>query len=301
MKYLFFAALMLAGSYVSAQVGSRSYIVMNGHFNPEHLTHFSSGSMLLDYDKKTLSLEITGYRCPEGRECGEDLSKLSVSLPIVSIKTDDCGIRHIQALRDARPADGDLQILNVEDASQMTCPTFVRYIEQASYRTNYFDRLEGKEVNAESTMNVELRENTPATYQFSEGRFIEGFPGLEIPVGGKLEISESMIQMMINKGLNCREGSPCPAYMPMPMVVHLPVLEILENSCGRHLVAKKETYSQVGDHTTEELVIADYTNSVCKIVRDHLIESSYSEIFINNKGLRHEKKAQFSFDLPRAR
>jgi hypothetical protein len=146
---------------------------------------------------------------------------------------------------------------------------------------------------------VDANKSSTAVYQFSEGRFVEGFPGLEIPVGGKLEISESMIEMLINKGLNCREDSACPAYMPMPLIVNLPVMEIRENSCGRHLIGKREVFNQVGDHTIEEVVVADYTNSVCKIVREHMVETSYTEVFINNKGVRHEKKAQFSFDLPR--
>ncbi len=306
MKSLLIATILMIGSLAAAESGVRAYSITGANFNPQHVKTFVSGTMLLNYDEGTLSLKVVddNNRCTPGTYCVLDAQNLvflpakilEVSLPITSIKIDSCGVRHVKAVRDSRPADGDLQVLYIEDASHMTCQTFVKYAEQASYVTKFFDRLSNKEVNARSTMNVDGVDQNVAYYNFADGEFTEGFPGVEVPTGGSLKFNNFKAEMIIQVGLACPANESCATYLPNPLQVNLPVVEIEQLSCSRKLTARQVINHDFGDVETIELVIEDFSQSTCDGTSLHLATAQYQDTYVNNKGIRYVKAGHFSFD-----
>lgn len=126
---------------VKAQ-GVLEYKVAQANYSTEHVRNATQASLVLNYDKGEVALNVqVAFYCPEDRVCAQVTPRpLSVVLPIVSVKTDICGIRTVTAQIDRRPADGELQQIRVSDPSHMTCKTFVAVIPEAIYTTSYSDR-----------------------------------------------------------------------------------------------------------------------------------------------------------------
>jgi hypothetical protein len=154
MKTFLATAVLLVGSLSFANQGVRTYSITNPQFAMEHLSgQVIVGKVVLDYNKKSISLNASGSaKCNPGQACSHAMRELNVELPIVSLSKDSCGVVTVTASEDKRPVDGDLQTLTVEDASGITCQTFVKYVERATYYTAG-NGIDG-EVEATSTFDL---------------------------------------------------------------------------------------------------------------------------------------------------
>ena len=165
MKNLSIAILFLIG--VSSTVaesaqkaqGVLQYKVIQAKYASVHVQNATRANLVLNYDKSEVSLNIeVAFHCPGGNICAQVMPvPVQVELPIISIKTDGCGIRIVTAQLDRRASDGDLQQIKISDPSQMTCRTFLAVQPKATYTTTYFDRLDGKTVTEQSTMLLALK------------------------------------------------------------------------------------------------------------------------------------------------
>lgn len=109
---------------------------------PEHMQYVTSGSVVIDYTKNTVSLNLTFQKmnpCPRGRFCAAYMPApiiRDVTLPIVNIQANACGILTVTAMKDKRPVDGLYEEINVEDTTKTLRCAFVRAPDvRASYKT----------------------------------------------------------------------------------------------------------------------------------------------------------------------
>jgi hypothetical protein len=227
------------------------------------------------------------------------LKKLDVTLPIVSIETNSCGILVVTAAKDERPADGALKTLTVEDASHMTCQTFAPYVEKASYTTVFFNRVNGKEEKVQSTMDLKpVAQQVKRLFKYAEGSLLEGFPKLEIPASGSLKVSDKEVELFVNLTLDCKPDQLCPMYMPGPIGATLPIVEVTHTQCSTEIVARSANYFLYDQKGAKEIRIHDYSASVCEIAYPHLIEVEYyNDPSSNGSVSANVQRAHFSFDL----
>ena len=162
MKQIFFTATLLISLMAAAgsdsPTGARNFKITSATFDPVHIEHPGQGTLSIDYEAGLVTLDVVrAINCPAGRMCIQVMPMpLSIELPITSIKTDDCGIHHVVASVDMRPADGELQQLSVDDPSDLTCQTLVAVIPQAQYLTASYSRINSEPVKNVSTMRLEL-------------------------------------------------------------------------------------------------------------------------------------------------
>ena len=158
MKTLVLIASLFTAAVATAQTakmaGVINYRVVRSTFSTSHVFNPGKGTLTMDYSKSTVTLNVEETnQCPKGMMCALVMRpNLNVKLPIVSIKTDSCGIRHILAKIDQRPVDGALTQLTVVDPAQMTCKTFVAVETEATYTTQYVNRMNGNDEITESKM-----------------------------------------------------------------------------------------------------------------------------------------------------
>jgi hypothetical protein len=304
MKSFFFAAILAAGSLALAnQDHTRLSNIVNPQFSESHLTGKVSGTVEVNYAEKTVTMHAAGIHgadCKPGMICPQYLiiKNLNVTLPIVSIETNSCGILVVTAAKDERPVDGALQTLTVEDASHITCQTFVKYVEKATYMTSFFNRLDGKEEKVESTMDLAPVAPVTRVYTYAEGSLLEGFPKLEIPASGNLKISDKEVELFVNLTLNCKPDQLCPMYMPGPIGATLPIVEVTHTQCSTEIVARSANFFPYDHKGAKEIRIHDYTASVCEIAYPHLIEVEYySDMSVNGGEPTSVHRAHFSFDI----
>jgi hypothetical protein len=141
-----------------AVTGSRNFEVQNAQFDPLHnLSASSSARMIVDYDHAHVILMVARPMpvCPEGKFCAQMMPAPFVTeLPIVDIKTDQCGLRQVTAEQDERPLDGSFERIDLSDASDVVCRYLHLAAEKATYQTEYFSDTQNKEIKTWSTMNL---------------------------------------------------------------------------------------------------------------------------------------------------
>jgi len=297
MKTFIATMILLAGSIALANTGVRRYSITTSQFAADHLSGPVAGTIELNYDNSTVTLKATETKgvCPPGKACTLNHAinlnprTLEVTLPIVSIERDACGVYVVTASKDQRPVDGPLKTITVEDASEITCQTFIKYVERATYLTSIYDRFSPVEVTAESTMNLDLVAENERVFSFAKGQLLKGFPSLEIPSNGQLKITKSHVYLNIQMRLNCKFDQACPMYMPGPLMATLPIVQVTPGFCSTEILAR---------NSNTEIRIHDYTASPCEIFYPHLIEVEYhSEIRSDIGTTERIKDAQFSFDV----
>jgi hypothetical protein len=107
---------------------------------------FKGGHVEVNSTLKTVKLLVfTGAVCPPGMACAQSVSTtIDVTLPIVSIETDSCGSVFTKALKDDRPVDGLLKMIEVCDNTQNTCPSLVAWpAVETRYTVGGYNRREG--------------------------------------------------------------------------------------------------------------------------------------------------------------
>ena len=167
MKKLLLSVVMFASAVSLANIeklsaqGLLEYKVVQATFAPEHVNNAGPAYLSLNYNKSQITLNIQElHQCPAGRMCAMVLrAPVRVELPIVSVKTDSCGIRHVTAKLDQRPVDGGLKQITLIDPSQMTCKTFMAVAIEATYQTEYLDRMTAKSIVHVSRMVLSLISN----------------------------------------------------------------------------------------------------------------------------------------------
>ncbi len=160
-KLLFTASLFMSAAAMAVSlkpIATSEFVVTSAIYAPNHVTNAGAGKLTVDYANKKMRLVVEReMTCPENMKCAAVMpAPLVIELPITSVQTDSCGIHHVTAKRDMRPADGNLQQLTVDDSAAMTCKTLVAVIPEAQYMTSYYDRRGGKEVKDISKMTLAL-------------------------------------------------------------------------------------------------------------------------------------------------
>lgn len=164
MKQIFFTVTLFLSLIASAGsdelTGVRNFKITSAQFDPNHIEHPGQGTVTVDYTRGLIILDVVrAMNCPANRMCAQVMPMpLTVELPISTLQTDNCGIHHVVASVDMRPADGALEELSVDDPTDLTCQTLVAVIPQAKYLTSYYGRINSGPVTYISTMQLQLIE-----------------------------------------------------------------------------------------------------------------------------------------------
>jgi hypothetical protein len=127
----------------------------------EHLSHIqrvNGGQITLDLTARQATLTLyQPYFCPVDAICIAMMpAPVKIDLPLISKRRDSCGIVVYTALRDARPVDGILEVLEISDNTRNTCPTFVQLAPtDVSYRTAFVSRMNGVEGKTHSQFEAD--------------------------------------------------------------------------------------------------------------------------------------------------
>lgn len=161
MKQFVLLTILSVGAIAFAKpqksAGVLEFEIKSAQYAQSHVQDALNGQITLNYTEKKVNLYVREKsKCPSNMFCAQVVKALSVELPITSIETDDCGVRHVTALKDERPVDGIMQKITVSDPTKMTCRTFAPVFPKATYETAFVDRLKGKTVKAVSTMDLVL-------------------------------------------------------------------------------------------------------------------------------------------------
>lgn len=159
MKTLLLTAALLISATASALVptsGMKQFTIVDAQFSTNHVRNPENGTLTLDLNESKVTLTVLQHNnCPINAMCILSMPMpLIVELPIVKIEQDSCGTQIITALHDSRPVDGALEIITVTDYSSTFCEMFLPYIAKATYKTKYFNRINGKQITNLSTMGL---------------------------------------------------------------------------------------------------------------------------------------------------
>ena len=155
---IFFLSIYSFGDNQKSSQGIVEYKVTQATYSSVHVQNATRAQLILNFDKSEVELNIqVAFRCPEGRICAQVMPvPVSVELPIVSVKTDSCGVRVVEAQLDNRSADGELQNIEIVDPSHITCETLGLISPKATYTTSYTDHRNGQTVVNQSKMLLSL-------------------------------------------------------------------------------------------------------------------------------------------------
>lgn len=283
MKFLVTAVAMLIA--VSAQgrsmITSETFELSEAKLDTQHIPGiFSNGNLVIDYRKREVTLNVTHTvfkSCPEGMMCvlGAAPQTKSITLPIVHRQTDgSCGNLLIAKI-DKTPVDGALSEIKIVDYRGMKCRMAAPAHLKVTYRQ--FSHFRGGEkFEAISTFLANKANNAKTkTFAFVEGRFVEGYSAMEIPVGGTVSFSEEKVVLNVRVGLNCK--GMCPAYMPNSLQVELPVVKVEKSMCGDLYYAETTEYRVHGGYRHEKIVLKDMSTALCEIYVKNLISVEHTE------------------------
>ncbi len=244
------------------------------------------GSSLASADQVSVELnylenevKITAIRnnpCPEGMFCAAVVAPYIKTLKIQKVETDSCGIKNITAKEDQRPADGLLTLVKMQDGTEDSCQYFRAPDYKFQMIEKFYDRINGQNVTSKATFFLKAVNPSIDSSEFSlsEVLQIDGF-GIEIPQGsGSLKISQDEVSIFIPMTLNCGPGMMCPAYMPHPVSVRLPIVSRTRNACNETIEAFVVTQMPEGQ-ITERLTIVDSSLSICENYLRNLATVTY--------------------------
>lgn len=296
----------LIASALTAQAKTTSVVRVfetKNHKVEQHIPQgVLSGEIQVNYGLKTvqMTLQPSMPACPVGMFCAQVMPQpMVVELPIVSIQRDNCGILEVTALRDRRPVDGQLRKIKLYDASNVTCMFFVAYVQKATYETQYYSRVDGKEVVALSTMDIQLKETVAPVareFTFAEGKLVSGYPKLEKIGGGNLVLTDSEVELNLYIRLNCAPTQPCPKYMPAPIQAKMKITNIEKSSCGDTITAVQTSQDEYGT-LVQEIKVSDMTQAICEIYIPHPVRMTYTETYTSKDGLKDVNQSEASFDF----
>lgn len=161
-KIILAAALSISAVAFAAEQkegkATLEYTIKSAKYAQGHVKNAEYGTLTLDYANQSVKLFVSEKSsCKVGRPCPAVVRALSVELPISSVETDACGIRHVTAMKDDRVVDGIMQKIKVSDSSDMTCRTFAAVVPKATYETAYYNRMNAKLIEEKSTMELSLK------------------------------------------------------------------------------------------------------------------------------------------------
>lgn len=124
-------------------------------FALSHILRPGQGLLTIDFENQILDLEVQRLSaCPIGRICSQIVqTPLRVKLPIISVESDNCGVKTIVAFQDLRDTNGKLEQIIVTDSSNIICKMLVQ--SQAVYETVQIDPYTKNEVATRSRMNLQ--------------------------------------------------------------------------------------------------------------------------------------------------
>lgn len=118
----------------------------------------------------------------------------------------------------------------------------------------------------------------------------EGF-NFFVPVGGDLTIDWLQNEVFLNIKTKSTCRGICPAVMPAPIQVELPIVKRMQDGCKAwHTIAKKDL--RPVDGPLESVEIIDYSTNVCMyLIEVPGVEVKYKESFINRRTGQEIKKS----------
>ena len=83
-------------------------------------------------------------------------------------------------------------------------------------------------------------------------------------MGGSVQLDREagQLTLTLRRSRFCRPGTPCPMWIPAPMIVTLPIAQQFVNRCGSLIVVAKKDARPV-DGSLQELRIIDHTQNRC--------------------------------------
>lgn len=294
------SALFLSTSSL-AVTGTRYFDVTDAKFDPLHnLSLASTAKVFVDYDQDQVSFIVQPPmpQCLKGMLCVQMMPVPFVTeLPIVSIETNECGLRTVVALKDERGEGGSYEKLRLLDSSDVSCGVYADVIQKASYETKFFSEEQIQEIETQSTMNLILSFRSSEhenVYDFVQGEFVQGYPRLEGPVAGELRISPDQVFLRVQSRLNCIPGDACPRYIPRPIRGNFRIISEQKSNCGDRLtaIAKENRNESLREMTLE---ITDYTSATCDIIAATQISVRFREVLRSSAGRVQVRKAVLFF------
>ena len=301
MKLSLFLSTMLLGCLSFAATGVRVFDVQNAKMDPD-LNLTGAGSVTLDYDKKEVSLTFERRMppCPEHKACIMMMpAPMQITLPIVSVKTDGCNLNTVVASQDQRPVDGIFQSFTLLDATNPKCMFFAPVVQNATFVTQGYNRLEGTEFKTKSTMtlmNAGPTQTSKRSFVLAAGTGTDGNIEGKEAVEGSLQMKGSTVSLTATFQAACPQDAMCKLAPPVKITLsELQILDVKESDCGDLIIAERSMNST--DATIVQRVeITDYSKSTCEILIPHVLKVKLSKTWNDFSGKVFTSGADLWFD-----
>lgn len=152
---IFFSMIQAKATELTSEL--KHFTIANGKFNRGQAYAFDKNTTVtIDYNQNLVYLIQYSYTvCNPGEMCTNSIMMdKKLVLPITQITNGECHSRKVVAFKDARPVDGALEQVVIDDRSENTCPTFAYEYSKIKFTTVFFDRMNGKLVRLNSTANL---------------------------------------------------------------------------------------------------------------------------------------------------
>lgn len=261
-----------------------------------HVAKFIGGSAEINYAANTVSLKFfVAPECMKGLSCPEVLRVETIELPITSITSDNECYVTVNAHQDARPVDGMLQQISIDDFTNSTCAFLVKPISDIKYLTSFYDRIHGHESTTISNLKVDLINETVVErigefYNLTGGKYIKGFAKTAQVSSGSLSISENIVHLEVYDKSDCPVGAMC-LVGPKVLVADFTIHSRETKVCVEIIKASAMTMG-----AGQNVVIKSYANSPCDIMPKNLITVDYTSTMIVPKNKGPNQVARFFFD-----
>ncbi len=90
-----------------------------------------------------------------------------------------------------------------------------------------------------------------------------------------LDLEKEEIQILLQQPSSCPKGKYCIALAPAPIVLRLPIIDVIDDWCGSTTYIAEKDNTPV-DGISETITLTDYTSLVCRIHVPFATEVQYT-------------------------
>ncbi len=295
-KSLLLAAVVCLTSHSAIATSLKPHIqnyqinMEDAEISQSHSGGFIGGTVELDYTMNEVRLKLHDASICANSLCLAVSTTNEFSAQIVSQEQGGCGVTIIKAVKDKMPADGSLTEITVIDYSTMTCRIYIPYSIKTTLKTSYYDRIQGKIVEAQSSFTADqiIEKRSPfinsGTYVLSKGNY-EGALNKITPVDGVLKIQTdsfvSTVDLSVENIMVCGPNEFCQIHPELEKISEtLEIVDVQESLCGDRITA--QTPSWVDSAVITKIVITDYSRAVCEIYMEHMLHVEYTKTSLNH-------------------
>ncbi len=151
MKSLFTALVLVSASFNSVTASAHApapLVAQLQVYRPHDNANFDmnvKGHVSVDVNSRMLSFVARPYAHCAGQCPQIEYQPMTLEVPIISIKQDDCGNTVITAKRDQRPVDGALHLVVLTDHSTSKCKMAYPFMTEMTSTTAFAGRGEQSE------------------------------------------------------------------------------------------------------------------------------------------------------------